>query len=306
MDYTNYLRADQYFDQALSRIPNDVDLWFGRGMLYDYSGEHLKAVNAYLRVTTLERNNIGGHICLGSAYAAIGDYDSALTHYQRSKALAPDTDNAHLRLGRDFFFSGNPGRAIPEFRQVIAEEPGVVQSYFFLFAIYRNLHKVDEAIDIYTEIRQRFPDHPDVTGVLFEQFGASQDAIRDFQQVLASNPNDLDTRYSLARCLRDAQRWEDAVQQYRLLTEQDPDNSHAHSELAAVLYGLGRHEEAVAAAQKAIELDRYSEAYTTLADAMVMLGRTETAAKTLKRQQLLQQQAWVEYQRKYHGGTPRQ
>jgi len=305
INYANYQRADQYFEQAIGRVPNDVDLWFGRGMLFDYSGDHLKAVNAYLRVLALDRSNVSGHICLGNAYSSIGDFESAYTHYAKAKELAPDTDNAHLRLGRDFFFGGNPGRAILEFRQAIAEEPHVIQGYFFLFAVLRNLHKSDEALDVYSEIRKRFPDHPDLTGVLFEQFGAVQDAVRDYQQVLARNPDDLDTRSSLAKCLKDLRRWEEAIAQYETLIQKEPTNSEAYSDLAGILYSLGRYEAAASAAQKAIDLDRLSGAYTTLADALVMLGRTETATKTLRRRHLIQQQAWAEYQRKYYGGSPK-
>jgi tetratricopeptide (TPR) repeat protein len=302
MDLANFARADQYFEQALLRIPNDVDLWFGRGMLYDYWGEREKAIGAYLRVVTLDSNNVSGRISLGNAYAASGDYDAAFEQYAKARELAPDSENPHSRLGRDLFYAGALGSALPEFRAAINEEPDTPVPYFFLLAGLRQTGKADEILEIYEEIRRRFSDRPQHTGPLFEQIGAWDDALRDYRRALEEQPDDARLHYRLASCLRDTRRWEEAIPEYRHVARLAPTHRSVHEELAGALLRTGQYEEAITVARQAIALDACNfSAYSTLADALFVLGKAGQATTVLEQQERLQQQARDRYQAKYFG-----
>lgn len=303
MDYANFARSDQYFEHALLKIPNDVDLWFGRGMLHDYSGEHEKAIGAYLRVTKLDPANVAGRIALGNAYADTGDFPDALQEYERARRLDPHTDHPHLRLGKDLFFARRVKEAICEFEQVTAEEPENCPPWFFLLAAYRQLEMTDEALDVYHEIRNRFNTHPELTAELFDQTGAWRDAIREYRRLLASTPDDPWLHSRLASCYRELADWERVVEESRAAVILEPDNTAMRRELGNALFRLGKYEAAIRECRKAIELDRFDAgAYSIIADCLVLLGRSEMAATVLRQQERLQQEAWAEYQSKYYGG----
>jgi len=304
MDYANFARADQHFEHALLKIPNDVDLWFGRGMLHDYSGEHEKAIGAYLRVTKLDPGNVAGRIALGNAYADTGDFPAALQEYERARRLDPHTDHPHLRLGKDLFFARRVKEAIGEFEQVTAEEPENCPPWFFLLAAYRQLELSDEALDVYHEIRNRFNNHPELTAELFDQAGAWPDAIREYRRLLESSPEDPWLHSRLASCYRELGDWERVVEESRATVAFEPENNTARRELGNALFRLGKYETAIRECRKAIELDRFDAgAYSIIADCLVLLGRTEMASTVLRQQERLQQEAWAEYQSKYYGGA---
>jgi tetratricopeptide (TPR) repeat protein len=302
LDYSNYARADQYFEQALLKIPNDVDLWFGRGLVYECAGEREKALGAYLRVVTLDPANVAGRIALGRSYADVGEFETAFEQYARSKELAPDTDNPHFRLGRDLFFSGNPTGAIIEFRAAIAEEPMSLGAYFLLLSTLRHLGKSDETLEVYQEIRRVPGADPEITGGFFEQIGAWDDAIRDYSQALVRAPGNPELHSRLASCYHQAGRWDQAVAEFREVLRLDPDAVFVYEPLAETLFRAGRYREAEVVARRAIELDpHFYSAYPVLADCLILEGKTESAAQLLEQQQRLQQQAWAKYQAKYFG-----
>jgi tetratricopeptide (TPR) repeat protein len=304
MDLANFARADQYFEHALLKIPSDVDLWFGRGMLYDYSGEHERAIGAYLHVVQLDAANVAGRIALGNAYADTGEYQAAFSEYERARRLDPHTDNPHLRLGKDLFFARRLKEAAAEFEQATLEEPERCPAWFFLLAVHRQTDSSDEALDVYHEIRRRFNGHPELTAELFEQTGAWQDAVREYRRLLETSPEDPDLHASLAVCYRELGAWENVVEECRAGIVLEPENSHICRELGNALFRLGRYESAIRECRKAVELDRYDfGAYTIIADCLVLLGRTEMATSILQQQERLQQEAWTDYQNKYYGGS---
>lgn len=305
MCYCNWARADEYFEQALFLVPNDVDLWFGRGMLYSGAGQYEKSVGAYLRVVTLDPGNVSGHVSLGDAYADIGEHEAAVTHYERAQALDPEAENPHQRLGRHFFYTGRPDEAARELQMAIEEQPDVPMSYFFLLAIHRQRGQTDAALDTYRAIRRRCGDQPDATGEMFEQIGAWEDALRDYRRSVEHDPEDTETRAGLVRCYRELGRWPELIDECREVLRRSPDNSSIRAELGSVLFRLGRYEEAIAECENVLAHDHLnSSACTTMADALTMLGRIEGASRAMAQLEQEQQKAGREYQRKFYGGTP--
>jgi tetratricopeptide (TPR) repeat protein len=305
MDYANYSRADEYFEQALIKIPNDVDFWFGRGMLYDYAGDPNKAVNAYLRVVTLDPANVGAHVALGHAYADAGDFEAAFRAYSRARELDPESDNPHYRLGRDLLYRGALVPALQEMHLAKEEEPDRPGPYFFLLSAYRGNGRIDEAIDIYRQVRTRFQDRPRDSAEMFYQIDAFEDAIRDYRRALARDPEDFDSRHALASCYRSLGRWEDALAEFELLLEADPQDPFIRRSLAEARFRLGRFVDAARDAGLLIERDEFDfTAYDILANSLVMQGRTEEAARIQERQEQLRGKAASEFQRKFFGGQP--
>jgi tetratricopeptide (TPR) repeat protein len=305
MEYANYSRADQFFEQALLKIPSDVDFWFGRGMLYDYAGEHEKAIGAYLRVITLDPQNVSGHIALGHAYADAGDLEAARPEYEKAKTLDPETDGPRYRIGKDLLYRGSLPVAVQELQLAIEEEPDVPGPYFYLLNALRTSGKTDEAIELYAEIRRRFRDQADATAGFFYQLGAWEDAIRDYRRALAKDPTDAESRFLLAGCYRELGRWEDAIAELRIIVRAEPDNVSARTGLSEALFRAGRYSEAASQARMAIDDDEIMfSAYDILADALVMQGRTDAASQVLADLDRQRESTQADYQRRFFGGAP--
>jgi tetratricopeptide (TPR) repeat protein len=100
-----------------------------------------------------------------------------------------------------------------------------------------------------------------VTGLLREAEPAavesapatSDDPFAFFEQRVRDHPNDLAARLDLAHRYLDANRVEEALEEYAVALELDPDDAEAHAHIGLILYASHQPEEALASVDRALE-----------------------------------------------------
>jgi len=100
-----------------------------------------------------------------------------------------------------------------------------------------------------------------VTGLLREAEPAavesatatSDDPFAFFEQRVRDHPNDLAARLDLAHRYLDANRVEEALEEYAVALELDPDDAEAHAHVGLILYASHQPEEALASVDRALE-----------------------------------------------------
>lgn len=100
-----------------------------------------------------------------------------------------------------------------------------------------------------------------VTGLLREAEPAavestpatSDDPFAFFEQRVRDHPNDLAARLDLAHRYLDANRIEEALEEYAVALELDPDDAEAHAHIGLILYASQQPEEALASVDRALE-----------------------------------------------------
>lgn len=81
--------------------------------------------------------------------------------------------------------------------------------------------------------------------------GRYQDAIEEYRQALAIDPNLSDAMHGLARVLQDVERYDEAIDVARKITQLNPDDVLAHTSLSILFQKKGMINEAEAEANKA-------------------------------------------------------
>lgn len=90
---------------------------------------------------------------------------------------------------------------------------------------------------------------------------SSEDPLAFFERRVRDHPGDLAARLDLAHRYLDAGRADEALAEYAVSLELDPDDAEALAHVGLILYGSGRPEEALASVDRALETDpRYPEA----------------------------------------------
>ncbi len=300
--FANFERAEHLFNLALRSLPDDIDLNLGLGILYDQMGAEEKSAAIYLRVLEHAPDNIRARISLGISYALSGEYVNALAQYQYAKRLDPTVENPHQHLGRDYYAEGMFDEAANEFAQAIAEEPEQPAAYFYLMDCYKRLGMLDDAIDVYETIRHRFSRQPELTSRFYEHFRMFAEVIPLLEQLLKNNPRDVELLVRLTTAYREIGRINDAITTLQRAIAEEPEGAALWTLLAELHYAQAEYAQAVAAAQRAIQLDRNEEeAYTVLADALLFLGRIEEAEKVERQMNTIRDEAWRRYQQKFSG-----
>jgi choline-sulfatase len=205
----------------------------------------------------LERSNaalerdpffVPARLLVGELQVRKGLFDDALETYREGLRRRPDDPELHARLGLLASRVGAPG----------AE------------AHLREALRLDASQT--AEIRTAL-------GALLAEQGRSEDAERQYERVLATDPNHPGTRNNRAIALYRQGQVEEATDEWRALVDAHPDFADAHNNLAAASVSLGRWSAVERHARRALELDPHLiEAANNLGIALGRLGRRSEAA----------------------------
>jgi predicted TPR repeat methyltransferase len=201
------------------------------------------------------------------------------------------------------------------------EPEGKTPEQWFRMAmeLHQNGHLV-EAEEIYRQLLQVYPDHPDLQhylGVLCHQLGRSEEALALMQQALATapeqpdfhanlapvlihlhqlaeaeqacrtalrlQPGNLSARNNLGIVLKRTDRLSEAEEAFRWILRHVPHHADALCNLTTVLERQENFDEAAAIARKAVELkSQEGEYYDNLARTLRKAGKPEQALAVIK------------------------
>jgi tetratricopeptide (TPR) repeat protein len=298
----NFSRAEDLFQQAIDELPDELDLYLGLGVVYEYSDDHSKGIDIYQKAIELDPDNVRARVALGGMYAMEGEYASAMAQYQHAKAVEPTIENPHQKLGRDYYFGGMLGEAASEFGLAVAEEPEEPAAWFYLLDCIRRLGRCDEAIDLYQEIRGRFGDDPELISGYYEHFQMKHEALGALERLVEQKPQDVRALVRLSNAYADSDRVPEAIDTAERAAALAPADAQVFTLLGQLYLKLGESRLSVERCRRAIRLDRNAQAaYMTMADALLYLGRQEDSQAAIMEMERVREQAWQQYQARFSG-----
>jgi tetratricopeptide (TPR) repeat protein len=205
----------------------------------------------------LAHNNLGNFLADQERLA------EAVAHYRQALEIDPNYIDAHFNLGTALFGQGQYDQAIVEYRQALKVQPDFVLAHNSLGEALARQGRLDEAIAHYRKALEIQPDFIlalNNLGQVLARRGQPEEAIAQYHKVLKIHPDYLETLKNLAWLLatypeevlrngRDAR--ELAERASRLCAGSRAD---VLDTLAAACAETGRFPEAMATAQKALEL----------------------------------------------------
>ena len=205
------------------------------------------------------------HCEFGAMLVRLGKVQEAIDHYEQALRLKPDLAVAHYDLGIALAGQSKVQEAINHYEQALRIEPDYAEAHNNLGIALVRLGKMQEAIEQYQQALRIRPDYAEARynlGNAWVRLGWLQEAIDNYEQALRIQPDFADACNNLAWLLAthgpaeggDAVRAVDLAQQACELTG-NRQAGHLDT-LAAAYAAAGRFREAVATAQKAIELAR--------------------------------------------------
>jgi tetratricopeptide (TPR) repeat protein len=200
---------------------------------------------------------------LGDALFQMGQADNAITHFQKALALRPNYADAHNSLGNALFQTGQVDEAIAHFQQALKLQPNLGSAHNNLANALLRKGQVDEAIahfQLALKIQPAFAEaHNNLANALL-QMGRFEEAVAHYQAAVVALPGHPYLLNNLALVLatcpkasvrNGARAVELALQAERASGGKDPS---ILGTLAAAYAEAGRFSEAVAAAQRALDL----------------------------------------------------
>ena len=171
------------------------------------------AIAEYQKLAQLEPKNLETHLLLGQLYGLNKDTAKAEAEFKLAQGLDGNSEDAVLNMARLYSEQGNTQQAIDTLSAIPAADRGA-RVNFALGASYDLLKKNKEAIAAY---RAALDDEPENTDALH---ALAQDLLNDnqlaaalpvYQQLVAADPNDVDSYVRIFDIQRRQGKYDDAL-----------------------------------------------------------------------------------------------
>lgn len=292
-----WAEAVEAWEQVAKQSPDNGAVWFNLAYCQHAAGRLEEAIELHKKAATFDEFRGIAMYNLGCAYALVGRDDDAID------ALAEAQDAGFGLRGR---VEGDSDlqtlRGNPRLRALLANEKP---------AGWRG--KIDQVV---AGVKQ-FLTGPQVTGMMQKIAGAAQAGLTQLQQKMAGDPRFAALAQKLqallaghgdarslihdestaadpaeptgatldqARTYQQAGDWSNAVEAYRAVLVEQPDNPTAWFGLAYCLHMSGDYEQAIAAHKESARFDQIRGiALYNLACAYALTGRPDEALEALKK-----------------------
>ncbi|HET7747029.1 MAG TPA: sulfatase-like hydrolase/transferase [Vicinamibacteria bacterium] len=149
-------------------------------------------------------------------------------------------------------------QAIEKMRQVVAEDPGIVDAHLTLGNWLSRAARAEEAIAAYQQVLQRDPDNTIAlvnVAHIHRQRGRVTAAVEGYRAALELDPKSPQTWYHLATLYLDTGRVADAEKTFHEALKHNEKMGAALNSLGAIAYARGNAAEAERLVKKALELE---------------------------------------------------
>jgi tetratricopeptide (TPR) repeat protein len=317
-----YKEALAHFQRAATLDPDDLGAKFRIGGALRRDGQFADAAKAFDDVAVIDKDYPGLALERGLLFEASGRSEEALKQYEDALAKAPTDPDLMLRVGCGKVAAGRADQAEELLRKVLSQRPSSAETHhclgrallvqgtrladalrtleraveldanraeYFLYVGWAaneagNVPKAEKALAEALRLDQGLADAYWQRGVLRQRQGVVRDAITDLTKALALRPSRHEAHASLADAYYDLGREGEAMKQWQLAIQAQPDNPTWRFRYGKLLAANRQSEGAVEQLSKALALIEATEppprwrweAHHTLARA---LGNSPEAAK---------------------------
>ena len=277
-------------------VPQETDNFeaqFAQGLALSAQGEHVEALQAFLRAAELEPDHALTQYNIAVLLEGEGRLDEALAAYRHAAALSPDEPSLWLAFGELLFRRGRTPEAIEalekamplvdampilakayetegrphESRELLAKylevRPGDVQARLSLGETLADAREYDAAISVWQGGLDQSPSSPELLYRIAEALSRDRsryaEAEKYLTSALQSDPDHLESRLLLGRLLTRQNRVEESLDVVSRAAAEHPDSAEAQFALAGLYQRLGRDEEARLARERFETLTRGAE-----------------------------------------------
>ena len=311
------LMAGEYHDAAEACLLNARRLaperfrWaYYLGHVYERRGDLEEAADAFERAHDQRPRDFPTLFWLINVNVELGRQDAVQPLLEQARALQPGSEAMRFQLGRAALAAGDHAAAVEHLEAVLRQNPAATIVHYPLGMAYRGLGDLDQArhhLDrgggrtdggysagvgvsmpdpLLEELRNvlRSPQRHRTLALQADANGDREEAIRQFRLALELEPDDADLQLSLGMALDRAGRAREALVELEAALRLDPRSAQANYMLGTLFERAGRDAEAMARYVAAAELAPESvEAQLRLADAYSRAARGDEALARYRR-----------------------
>ncbi len=265
-----------------------VAYWYGR--VTESLGDRKEAEAAYRDAIANGKSDpdaVQAYIALARVQSANGQLDAARTTLSDAQTHLAASPALHKALGRVAMGQGRYSDGLESFQRALELDPGDVEAKFLVGTALVRQRQFDKALEIFDAVAKVDRDFPGLAlerGILFQESGRTEEALREYESALAKAPTDTDLMLKVGCGKADAGAGEEAEKLLKKVLEQRQTSAETYFCLGRALmmkHDLG---EAIKAFERAIQIDpNHAEYYLYVGWAANEAGAIAKASTALKK-----------------------
>ena len=265
LDVGDVQEAIGHFEQALRIKPDYAVAHDNLGSALAREGRLQEAVEQFDLALHIQRDLSDARYNMGRALLQMGKLPEAIEHYEQALQLNPNDAEAHFDLGNALAALGKMPEAVQHWTQAVQINPNYAEARNNLGAVLAQAGRFPEAIEQLEQVLRITPNDVEVhcnLGNALVVSGRPREAIQHYEQALHIEPDYPAAQNNLARLLATLAPAEGgdpvrAVALAQRLCERTSNRVAAYLDTLGLAYAsVGRFNDAIASAQKAIQLAR--------------------------------------------------
>jgi serine/threonine protein kinase/tetratricopeptide (TPR) repeat protein len=198
-----------------------------------------------------------GYACLGRVNSGTGEYEKAVTQFQKATALDPTSDDAFRGLADAYQKLNKPAEAEATYKKAISLRPQYWAGYSWLGVFYWRQGRYDDAAKMFQEVITLAPDNfrgYSNLGAMYVARGRYQEAISLLEKSVSIRPT-TEAYDNLGGAYFSMRKFEDAARSYEKGLKLDQTSWLSWGNLGDAYYWApGKRQQASSVYQEAIRL----------------------------------------------------
>jgi tetratricopeptide (TPR) repeat protein len=223
-----------------------------------------KALEMAKKAISLDELNLKAHMAIASIHVRTGQHEKALAVAKKALSFDPNSAHAKAWYGQILVRGGMYKKAVPFLESALRYDPIPLDWVLEVSGLaYLWSGQSEKAIATFKKLANRelsgFWVHlaPRLLGLALRRAGKPEEAITMYEKALNLNPPPLGRNWTLceiAKARFDIGQHEEAITMLQEELRRDSDNAQTCCALSDILMRMGRYEEALAKAKKAISI----------------------------------------------------
>lgn len=244
--------------------------------------------NLWRQVLQFQPDNPLAHGNLGGILLSVpGKLNEAIHELQVALALKSDYPDALNNIGVAFTHAGRLSEAIDALQTVLASEPNFPAALINLGLALTNTGRIPEAIECFERELRLHPEDVlarNALAVALYRSGQSSKAIEQLRLAVQYDENNVNAQSNLGQLLHAAGKPEEALPHLEKAIRLGPDLTDAHNALADAYSRGGQHNQAIEHYQAILkQAPDFYPAYANLARTLALVNRSDEALATAQK-----------------------
>jgi tetratricopeptide (TPR) repeat protein len=224
---------------------------------YDDKGNYEQAITCYEKAIALKPDMHDAFNNMGIAYRKQNDYEQAIACYEKAIAIKPDKHEAFNNIGIAYHNKNDYEQAIACYEKAIAIKPDMHEAFYNMGLAYANKNDYEQAIACYEKAIAIKPDKHEAfynMGIAYRNKNDYEQAIACYEKVIAIKPDKHDAFNSMGSAYYNQNNYDQAISCYEKAIAIKPDKHEAFYSMGLAYDNKNNYDQAISCYEKVIAI----------------------------------------------------